>query len=172
MISWLTYPAVVNPSPRAIIKHCIDPRFAVAMKGFIKHLGYDDERDIVKKFAGGPVALAHPTDMPSRAKWLKKQLEFGCEKFPSIKTLVAIMHEDCAYYHTVPHKCHRLGKERSDLPFIGSFLKHHFPDKKILLYYARFTTEKTEIVFDPVLEFHKMDNVPELSESSHELLLT
>jgi len=159
MINWLTYPAVVNPSPKAIILHCIDPRFVIAFKQFIEHLDYNDERDIIKKFAGGPVALAHPNDMPSRFKWLRKQLEFDCEKFSSIETLVGIMHEDCAYYHTVPEKCHRLGKERSDLPFIGRFLKHHFPNKAIKLYYARFTNHKTEIIFDPVMEFDKIQQI-------------
>ena len=165
MDNWITYPAVENPDPKAIIKHCIDPRFAPAFKGFIRDLGFDDERDIIKKFAGGPVALAHPNDMPSRAKWLRKQLEFDCSKFPSIETLVAIMHEDCAYYHTVPEKCHRLGKERSDLPFIGSFLRHCFPEKIIKLYYARFTNGKTKITFDEVLEFSNTHYVAKPQES-------
>src|SRR3989338_4600582 len=156
MNNFMTYPAVINPNPKAIIKYCIDPRFVIAFKGFIKDLGFDDEVDIVKKFAGGPVALAHPKEMQSRSKWLRKQLEFDCDKFSSIETLIAIMHEDCAYYHTVPNKCHRLGKERSDLPFIGSFLKHYFPSKEIRLYYARFTKNKTKITFEEVEQLKKI----------------
>ncbi|OGZ69969.1 MAG: hypothetical protein A3F47_02385 [Candidatus Staskawiczbacteria bacterium RIFCSPHIGHO2_12_FULL_38_11] len=156
MNNFMTYPTVVNPHPEHLCIECIDPRFVVALKRFREDLGVNEEKDIVKRCAGGPMPLAHPQDMPSRSKGLRKQLQFTCEKFPSIGTIVAIMHEECAYYHTAPDKCHRPGKERSDLPFIGSFLGFYFPSKKIKLYYARFINGKTEVVFDEVPELKKI----------------
>ena len=152
----LTFPAVVNPHPKMIVIECVEPRCGIAFELFREAIGFKRERgDLLKKLAGGPVALAHPHYMPSRAKWLRKQLRFACDKFPSIETIFAIMHEDCKYYHVMPDRCHRLGQERSDLPFIGGFLGYHFPNQKTELYYARFIKGETEITFDRVEEFKR-----------------
>ena len=144
------YRANFHLEPKFLVVHCVDVRFAEAIERFMEDLGVVRGRDIIKAFAGGPVPFAHPGEMKGRAKWLRKQVSFDFEKFETIETTVVIMHEDCQYYHTIPERCHRPGKERSDLVFIGKYLAHHFPDKRTLLYYARFTSNGTEIVFDHV----------------------
>lgn len=145
----LVFPAVMNPRPKMIVIECVEPRCGIAFEGFREAVGFDRSRgDLLKKLAGGPVAIAHPSHMPDRAKWLRKQLLFDCDHFPSIEMIVAIMHEDCKYYNAMPEQCHRPGKERSDLPFIGGFLRHHFPQKTILLPYARFISRGTKVAFD------------------------
>lgn len=154
MSSLLTYPAVINPKPKVLVVHCIDPRFVVAFKKFISDMGIDENVDIVKKCAGGPMPLAHPQHMPSRFKWLKKQLEFtACEKFPSIEEFVGVMHEDCGYYHVAPSCCHRTDKERKDSYLIGNSLESNFPNKKVRMYYAKFQNGGTEISFEEVRNF-------------------
>src|SRR5581483_8033611 len=131
-----TYPAVVNPKPTAIIIHCMDPRFATAISLFLEENDFNRQRDIIMSFPGGPVCLAHPRDTPSRSKWLIKKLRFNFKHFPTIETIAAVIHEDCRYSNAIPQDCRIPGKEA--LPLIGGCLKHYFPEKKIVLPYAKF----------------------------------
>jgi hypothetical protein len=149
------YDAIRNPKPKAIVIHCIDPRFPRAFEEFIeRELGLDRYRDIVKKTEGGPTPLAYPTVMPSRCKGLRKKLEFSCDKFRSIERIIAIAHKNCAYYSTVPacilDSCPHDEIERRDLPLIGEFLAMTFPHKKIELYHAKLVNSDHHVVFESV----------------------
>ena len=136
------YGALQNPQPKAICIECIDLRFAQGFEHFREEmLEVSRHEDIVMRLAGSLTPLAYPNEMPSRCKYLKKQLVFKCKKFPSIERIIVIAHKNCAYYDTVPsvqnHRCNdEYGIERGDLPLIGSFLEIVFPGKSIELYHA------------------------------------
>ena len=123
------YGALQNPQPKAICIECIDLRFAQGFEHFREEmLEVNRHEDIVMRLAGSLTPLAYPNEMPSRCKYLKKQLVFKCKKFPSIERIIVIAHKNCAYYDTVPsvqnHRCNdEYGIERGDLPLIGSFLE-------------------------------------------------
>ena len=155
------YPACKNPKPRKILCGCIDPRFSEAFEDFgERELGVNRHEDIVMRVGGALTPLAYPNEMPDRCKYLKKQLQFKCRKFPSIEEFIVLSHEDCAYYGEVPegvlnHYCDdTCGIERRDLPLIGSFLEIVFPQKRIRLYHASFVDNRRHIVFESVPSIH------------------
>lgn len=156
------YRALEKPEPKTLLTECIDTRFARASRQFSENELYiNRDEDIIMRIAGGLTPLAHPIEMPSRFKYLKKQISFKCEKFPSIERIVVIGHQDCAYYTQVPDSigscCYKNGDKRRngdmalrDLPLIGSFLKVIFPQKDIELYYAKLVNNNRSIMYEPI----------------------
>jgi len=164
-MSYWTYPAVVNPNPKIFWLECYDPRFVVALRRFKKVLGFDEQLDLLKRCAGGPMPLAHPQDLPSRFKQLKKNIKFAFEKFESLETFIGVMHEDCGYYHTTPEQCRcRPGKEKKDLPLVGGHLKGFLPGKEVRLFHAGLIKHGKEIGIEEVTDFKTIIQVPDLSK--------
>lgn len=147
------FPAQKDARPRAIVMHCIDPRFSLAFEQFIEQeLGLNRHNDIVMKLAGGPAPLACPKRTPSRYKQLKKALQFKSSKFESIERVIAIAHSHCAYYSTIPFKFDEaFGElEKTDLAHAGAQLIGILPKKRIELYHAKLVDNDEQILFEKV----------------------
>src|SRR3989344_2885872 len=105
-----TFKAIANPQPRAIILSCIDLRFMEAFEGLPKILGLEEGSFVSMRIGGGPTPLAYQENMPSRCKYLAKQLRFTCDSFP-IGEVHLVSHEDCKYYTQFPCLYHGPEKE-------------------------------------------------------------
>jgi hypothetical protein len=93
------YEAMPTVRPEAIVLHCSDPRFQTAFAPFIENeLGLAKGRYVPFVVAGGAGVLANPERRPKEFKFLKDRFELFHGQFASLRRLVLINHEDCAYY--------------------------------------------------------------------------
>jgi hypothetical protein len=99
------YAAVQHPKPEAIVVHCSDPRFQIAFEQFVTNelkLAKGTYLPIV--IGGGAGVLGHPEQLPKEFKFLKDRFEFFRERFPSLRRVVLINHQDCLYYENLKSK--------------------------------------------------------------------
>lgn len=156
------YTAVANPNPEAIVIWCSDPRFQEAILGFIAtDLKLEFGQYVPFTVAGGPGTLGRPMELPKEFKFIKDRLELFHEHFKSIKRVIIINHEDCAYYKKLARAgelltklqehCHASHDDMGLLKQIfNSTLKHL--GVELDMYYARFTDEThTRVSFEHVL---------------------
>lgn len=156
------YSAVTNPSPEAIIIWCSDPRFQEAILSFIANdLKLEFGQYVPFTVAGGPGTLGRPMELPKEFKFIKDRLELFREHFKSIKRVIIINHEDCAYYKKLAKAGELLTKlqghchaSREDMGLLrqvfDNMLKHL--GVELDMYYARFTDEShTHVGFEQVL---------------------
>lgn len=146
------FEAIVDPAPEALFCFCGDPRFQLAVETFrIEELGLPLGKFFPIGNGGGPTPLAYPTEMPSRCKWIVKQILFACQKFTSIKRAVLIAHNHCAYYSTVPGHTHGYhGQEERDLPLAGGLVKMISPHLTVENYHARLIQGNNQVKFNEV----------------------
>ena len=145
-----TFPATVNPKPKAVIICCVDPRFQLAFEMYVREvLGLKEGEAIFLTVAGGPAPLAHPDEMTNRCRYIIRQTMFLCDHFP-IELVVPMGHEDCGYYNVVPQN----GKvsstrERDDLVTARKLLGLVIPEGvRIETHYAYFADKaQTKIGF-------------------------
>ncbi len=135
--------------PKTIIVFCSDPRFQAEFAKFVrKRLGLGDGEFVPILTAGGPAAFANTAKRCYDFKFLKGQIEFFSEHFPSIEEIVLVGHQDCGYYNEI---LELPGQEKEDLiqarRTLGTFWV-----KSVWLYYAKFSSDdQTQIIFDQVL---------------------
>lgn len=103
------YKVLTAASPEAVVIYCSDPRFQAAFREFIEvKLGLPQGSYIPFVVDGGAGALGRPESLPKEFKFVKERLETFKRSFGSLKRVILINHEDCAYYD-------RLGSKLSDL---------------------------------------------------------
>jgi hypothetical protein len=156
------YEALPQVSPEAIVLYCSDPRFQTAFEPFVENgLGLAKGRYVPFVMAGGAGVLANPERRPKEFKFLRDRFELFHEHFASLRRLILINHEDCAYYRMLAQEVpglqgHGSGSPhwpRDDLPPIARtvhrLLGHLGWD--IELYYARFAAaDHSQVAFDRV----------------------
>ncbi|MFA5878267.1 MAG: hypothetical protein WC845_02785 [Candidatus Staskawiczbacteria bacterium] len=153
------YSAVVNPQPTAVVIHCSDPRFQTAFREFIEtELGLSDGQYIPFVIAGGAGVLSRPEALPKEFRFMRERLELFREHFKSIRRVILINHEDCAYYHSLCEKSWALRTlahllPRDDMKLIAQVfhrLLSHL-GMQVELYHAKFSDdERTRIVFERI----------------------
>jgi len=158
-----TYQIEPEAEPRVIVVHCSDPRFQSAFDRFIEEeLGLKKGEFVPFVVGGGAGVLAHPERLPKEFKFMKERFELFRQNYPSIKRIVLINHQDCAYYKTLKQRvlgaigqhAHLLIQQpRDDMLLIGQifnrFLSHL--GYSLELYFAKFTDETcSQVVFERI----------------------
>lgn len=149
------YPVDPNAKPTAVVIHCSDPRFNYAFRVFIENtLGLPSGNYIPLVFGGGAGVLAHPFELPKEAKFVKDRLEYWKTRFPSVKRIILINHEDCKYYNQLKEKLTNLFPNNAlmdkvakmDLLSVAKMLKamSFLTGYSIEVYYAKFKDETHE----------------------------
>jgi hypothetical protein len=110
------YKVIPQVEPQAIVVYCCDPRFQTAFGPFVeKELGLAPGQCIPLVVAGGAGVLANPDRLPKEFEFLKDRLELFHAHFASIRRLILINHEDCAYYKALAGKTPDLWTYAADL---------------------------------------------------------
>jgi carbonic anhydrase len=141
-----------NPDrPDTVIISCVDGRWRAQIQDFtVNYLKADLHADFLA-VPGGIEPLTLFDLVPKDFNFLKRRLESLIASHGT-KRVVAIAHEDCAWY-----KERRLGpftvdlRERqiADLKRVASRLRETFPDLTIETYFARHDTRNAErVVFE------------------------
>src|ERR1044071_8007132 len=159
----LTYQALPDARPEAIVVCCSDPRFQTAFDEFIqKELDLAKGQFMPLIIGGGAGVLGHPEQLPKEFKFLKERFELYREVFPSLRRVVLINHEDCRYYEFLKKKL--LGflgprfvispeHARDDLALVSKAFKHVLPHLgfAVEFFYARFAdAERSKVLFEKV----------------------
>jgi hypothetical protein len=157
------YEAMPEAAPQAVVVYCSAPRFQAAFEQFIEnelHLAKGEYIPLV--IAGGAGVLAHPERLPKEFKFMRDRFELFRKTYPSIRRVVLINHEDCAYYRMLAEKIpgflrdhgdgerHRSRTDLGSIAAIFTRLLSHL-GVQVELYYARFADpEHTKVAFDHV----------------------
>lgn len=157
------YEAMPEAAPQAIVVYCSTPRLQVAFDQFIeRELGLAKGQFIPLVVAGGAGVLAHPERLPKEFKFIRDRFELLRRNYTSIKRIVLINHEDCAYYKMLTERIpgflqHHAGganhRPREDMEPIGAIFHRLLAHLgvQIELYYARFADDDhTKVVFDRI----------------------
>ena len=153
-----TYKVLSGVKPDAVVVYCSDPRFQTTFRKFTEgEIGLAEGKYIPFVVAGGAGALARPETMPKEFKFMRRRLELFINDFISIRRIILINHEDCAYYRDLSKKALGAAKKgrhlaRTDLKKIAEIFRKilAFP-VRIELYYARFANRnRTLVTFEEV----------------------
>jgi len=156
------YEVIPRVSPEAIVVYCCDPRFQTAFGPFVEsELGLKKGQYVPLVVAGGAGVLANPDRLPNEFEFLKNRFELFHEHFASIRRLVLINHEDCAYYKTLAGKIPALEEyaaepchwPREDLTRIAQTFDRLLSHLGwgVELYYAGFTNgDRSQVAFDRI----------------------
>jgi hypothetical protein len=157
------YDAMPEVTPQAVVVYCSAPRFQMAFDQFIEnelHLAKGHFIPLV--IAGGAGVLAHPERLPKEFKFMRDRFELFRRNYPSIRRIVLINHEDCAYYRMLAEKLpaflrgHAHGPDhrpRDDMELIGAIFTRLLTHLglQVELYYARFAdADHTKVTFERV----------------------
>lgn len=157
------YEAMPEAAPQAIVVYCSTPRFQTAFDQFIeRELGLAKGEYIPLTVAGGAGVLAHPERLPKEFKFMRDRFELLRKNYTSVKRVVLINHEDCAYYKTlaakIPGFLHLHGdgpahRPREDMELVGAVFHRLLAHLglQVELYYAHFLDgDSTKVVFDRI----------------------
>ena len=141
----ITWPAG-KANPEVLIIDCFDPRFKLAFNWLPTMLEAEESKVLRIRVPGGPAPLAHeekPRDFTAR----RDEIILALSHFPSLQTVVAVGHEDCAWYGKNPDN----HTEKEDLPKIVQTIREISRDKEILVFYFRFNNQnRTEIALERI----------------------
>ncbi len=157
------YEAMPEAAPQAVVVYCSAPRFQVAFDQFIeKELHLAKGQFIPLVIAGGAGVLAHPERLPKEFKFMRERFELFRRNYPSVRRVVLINHEDCAYYRMLAEKIpaflghhgdgpdHRAREDMGPIAAIFSRLLSHL-GVQTEFYYAHFADPgHTQVTFDRV----------------------
>jgi len=146
-----TYPVATNIRLKALTDRCLDRRFRIGHRKFIKNeLGLAPENIVPIKRAGGAGPLRRKKKgWKSIPKDLREQAELFVKHHPEIKFIILINHEDCRRFD----KLRKMGKKKCEIRHLKRAVKifaKRFPDKKILGYFGRFTKSRKRVYFELV----------------------
>jgi len=157
------YEAMPDVAPQAIVVYCSTPRFQMAFDQFIeKELGLAKGQFIPVVVAGGAGVLAHPERLPKEFKFMRDRFELLRRNYTSVKRVVLINHEDCAYYKMLtekipgflrPHVDDPNHRSREDMELIGAVFHRLLAHLglQVELYYAHFVDgDPTKVIFDRI----------------------
>jgi hypothetical protein len=153
-----TYEVLKEATPEAVVIHCGDPRFQAAFREFIEgRLGLKPGQYIPFVVPGGPGSLGRPDTLPKAYKFMKEGLELYREHFKSIKRIIIVNHEGCAWYKDLSGTLGRLIPFHTHLPLedmtlisqVFARLLNHL-GFRIEKYYAKFADDgHTKVVIEP-----------------------
>ena len=157
------YEVMPEAAPQAIVVYCSTPRFQMAFDQFIeKELGLAKGEFIPVVVAGGAGVLAHPERLPKEFKFMRDRFELLRRNYTSVKRVVLINHEDCAYYKMLteripgflrPHADGPNQRSREDMELVGAIFRRLLAHLglDVELYYAHFVDgDPTKVVFDRI----------------------
>jgi hypothetical protein len=154
------FPAVVDPKPEAVVITCGDPRFQSAFRQFIEGaLGLTPGTYIPFTVAGGAGVFARPDTLPKEFKFMRDRIELLKRRFGSLKRVIGISHEDCAYYQELSQKAAWLGKPfhahlpREDMKLVAQVYARSLAHlgMPLEIYYAQFVAgDPARVVIDRV----------------------
>lgn len=159
----ISYPIIKDADPSTVVIYCSDPRFNYACEMFIqKTLNLPPGKYLPLIFGGGAGVLAHPCELPKESKFVMDRLEYWRHRFPNIKRIVLINHEDCRYYQQIKDKIMGfLPKNtlmdkiaKADLLTVARLLKStkFMTGFDFDIYYVKFKDEtKTSAIFERVI---------------------
>ncbi len=155
------YEALPEARPQAIVVYCSDPRFQTAFEQFIeKDLGLAKGQFIPLVIAGGAGVLAHPESLPKEFKFMRDRFELFRRNHDSVRRIVLINHEDCAYYKSLAGRISGfLGRQeesvthrsREDMALIARIFDRLLSHLgfEVELYYAHFVDgDQSKVAFD------------------------
>jgi len=159
----IVYEAMPEAAPQAIVVYCSTPRFQMAFEQFIeRELGLSKGQFIPLVIAGGAGVLAHPERLPKEFKFMRDRFELFRKNYPSIRRIVLINHEDCAYYRMLTEKIpaflrrhtdsehHEARDDLGPIAAIFTRLLTHL-GVQVELYYARFAdADHTQVTFERI----------------------
>jgi carbonic anhydrase len=139
--------------PDTVIISCVDGRWRAQIQDFtVSYLKADLHADFLA-VPGGIEPLTLFDLVPKDFNFLKRRLE-GLIASHGTKRVVAIAHEDCAWYKERklgPFTLDLRGRQISDLKRVASRLRETFPELKVETYFARHDTKNSErVVFEVV----------------------
>jgi hypothetical protein len=143
-----------NPErPDTVIISCVDGRWRSHIQDFtVNHLKADLHADFLA-VPGGIEPLTLFDLVPKDFNFLRRRLE-SLVAAHGTKRIVAIAHQDCAWYkeHKIfPFKLDLRSRQLTDLKRVATRLRETFPDMTVETYYARLTESAPErVVFEPV----------------------
>ena len=152
------YKVLKEATPEAVVICCSDPRFQAAFREFIEvKLGLPQGTYIPFVVDGGAGVLGRPESLPKEFKFMKERLEAFKDNFSSIRRVILVNHEDCAYYEMLGHRLGALIPSHLHLPHSDMTLIQQVFVRllshlgvKLELYYAKFVDEShTQITIEP-----------------------
>ncbi len=154
------FPGIVDPKPEAIVITCSDPRFHSAFRQFVEgSLGLTPGTYIPFTVAGGAGVFARPDTLPKEFKFMRDRIELLKRRFGSLKRVIGISHEDCAYYQELRQKAAWLGKPfhahlpREDMKLVAQVYARSLAHlgMPLEMYYAHFVEgDPARVVIDRV----------------------
>lgn len=148
-----TYPVATNIRLKALVGRCLDRRFRIGHRKFIKkELGLAPENIVPIKRAGGagPLRLGKK-GWKSIPKDVREQAKLFVKHHPEIGVIILINHEDCRRFD----KLRKMGKRKCELRHLKRAVKifaKRFPNKKILGYFGKFTKNRKRVYFKLVAQ--------------------
>lgn len=149
--------------PEAIVIHCADPRFQDAFSNFLSDkLALKPGSYVPIVISGAIASLTEPLSFPKEFKVLNDILMLFIDRYPSIKLVVMINHEDCRKYEQLKEKMGSLfllrakdiiERQKIDLKKIARIILDAASKKMdIKMYYAKFADDTHKNVrFEEIL---------------------
>jgi carbonic anhydrase len=159
----MKYSVDSTPKPKALVVHCVDPRFAVQTGEFIKsELSLNAGDYALLSVPGGIVSALLSDDAHNHErKYVTESIEFILTHFTTIDRVVLIAHEACGKYKALgktlsDFSCdgeEMINKQKADLKSAESIMselaKREIPN--VEFYILKFANpEKTEATFERV----------------------
>ena len=145
--------------PDTIVVHCGQPDLQEAFEKFIdEKLGLKKGQYALFVVPGGAGALGRPNIKSKAFKFMKEGLELYGEHFKSIKRIILINHESCAYYKELsealgsllPFHAHVAQDDMKLISQVFASLLSHL-GVKLEMYYAKFAGEDhKQVTFEKV----------------------
>ena len=155
-----TYATSPMISPDTIVICCSSSRFQPAFKEFIKdQLGLSEGDYIPFILPGAGGGLARPNILPKDFKIMKERLELLQKEYKSVRRVVIINHEDCAYYRSLKDRVPEFIRSfhshvsQDDMKVISQVFANLLSHLKMQLecYYAKFAdADHTQVTFEKV----------------------
>lgn len=163
----VVFPVTTDAKPRALVVHCVDPRFQKAFRNFIEGdeakgcLGLQQEEYVALVIPGGTSSMSDAMALPKQFKVLKDQFDFILGHFPSIGQVILINHEDCGAYKFLSERIGGaflrkfgsiLERQKFDLAAVAKEIMGLDSFKaKIRVYMAKFANaEHTQVSFQEI----------------------
>jgi hypothetical protein len=139
--------------PDTVVISCVDGRWRQHIQDFaLQHLRAGPNSDFLA-VPGGIEPLTLLDLVPKDFNFLRRRLE-GLVEAHGIQRIVAVAHEDCAWYRKRqfgPVKVDLEARQRGDLKKAAERLKEMFPEAAVETYYARLGTgSPPKVLFETV----------------------
>jgi carbonic anhydrase len=155
------FSGIADPKPDTAVITCSDPRFQLAFRQFVEgKLGLVLGKDYIPfTVAGSAGAMARPETFPKEFKFMRERLELFRQHYKSLRRIIVINHEDCAYYKGLskkaagllePFHVHLPLADMQTIAKVFARLLSHL-GMQLEMYYAKFVDgDPSKVVIDRV----------------------